>query len=120
MKVKWVEHRSARAICKAYFHIDPLDVSEIDGFLSGGDFLKAIIAEGKWAFVETKPKIPVVHYWQDGKRSRDEMAFMLGHELGHVSGKQNKRSPIGEEIRADEYGDVVMTVLRRLVKGVKS
>lgn len=66
-----------------------------------------------WAFVTTDTKVPVVRYWHEPGVSRERLAMMLGHELGHVTGKQ-ARGHAAEEDRADEYGRVAAAVYRRI------
>jgi hypothetical protein len=106
--VRWVKHRSPlsilRAFCPAGFK--PKEIAD------DGMWLVGVKQQGQWAFVETKAKPPVVHYWQDGTKSPEDMMFMLGHELGHLVGK--KLRGWNEEMRADDYGWVAAALWRKL------
>ena len=80
------------------------------------DLLKAVRRQKHWAFVRVPddPKqLAVVHYFASDDVSLADVAKMLGHELGHISGK-NLRDPAKEEERADRYGTVAAEVLKML------
>lgn len=113
MKARWTKYRSARAVLMAYFAgFDPAHPIRFEDIGEGPLMLEGIRRQGMWAFVETKSKPPHVHYWHAPNADLAELAFMLGHELGHCSGK--KLRGFKEELRANEYGDVVRTVFRKL------
>ena len=118
MKVRWRRHASARSLVREYARAPARDLGCLpEEVLLGPDtftgFLKRIERMGRWAFVETLAKPPVVHYWASPGTPAASLAFMLGHELGHISGKP-ARGAMAEEDRADEYGEVVRAVVRRL------
>lgn len=112
MKVRYRKHRTARSIARQFFGHRPEDLRVVDQHGESHDLVAAIEREGIWAFVETRKKPPIIHWWDDDKRTVAECARVLGHELGHISGKPKKG--ITEEWRADEYADVVVEVIRRL------
>lgn len=87
-----------------------------DGEFTYDELLETIRLQRMWAFV----RIPAderheaeVHWWAHRDVSTAEKAMMLGHELGHISGKMllGERK---EEDRADTYGEVARAVLKIL------
>lgn len=77
------------------------------------DMLPRLEDLGMWAFTDVRAKPPVVRYWAAPNVQREQLAMMLGHELGHATGKPC-RDHAAEEERADEYGRVAAEVFRRL------
>ena len=112
MKIHWKRHRSITSILRAFFGGPPADFVAQDDSGTDFDMTAQVEAEGMWAFVETKRKPPRVHWWHDGKRTKAELAHLLGHELGHLTGK--KLEDWAEELRADEYGRVAALVIAKL------
>lgn len=113
MMIHWKRHRTIMSILRAFFGGDPREFVAQDGAGQDLDIASTIRNEGMWAFVETKRKPPLVHWWHDGKRSTKELAHLLGHEVGHITGKPLK-SGMSEELRADEYGRVAALVVQKL------
>ncbi len=111
--VRWKQYRTAKALDAVFSRGCEADPGDL--MVDDEPMLDVIQRQGMWAFVDTKASPPVVHYWHDGKRSEMELAFMLGHELGHVTGRK-ARGFVAEEHRADEYGEVAAAVLARLRK----
>lgn len=120
-RVVWRRYRSSKALVDKW-NADAKDLPTTNPIGSSG--LKGIQRRGMWAFVVREPKkIPVVHYWHDGRRSLVELTFMLGHELGHVSGKKSMDwmwdggdAESAEEARANEYGRVAALVVKHVFK----
>ena len=110
MEIVWKKYRSPRAVFAALFNLPAKDVPPDD------ETVKMIRARGMWAFVAWRRRPVQVHYWHDGRRTLTELAFMLGHELGHASGTR-ARGERKEENRADEYGRVAAAVFKKLVPG---
>ncbi len=78
---------------------------------------RGILAMGAWAFAGRRPKGSVVHYWAAPSVSPLHLAYILGHEVGHVSGKQlrSRRNAWREELRADEYGAAAYLSLKHVL-----
>lgn len=114
MRVRWIKYRTAAALLRAWsaclVRQDGWSTSEAQAQEA---MRHAVICHGMWAFVSTVTKVPVVRYWHAQGVSRERLAMMLGHELGHVTGKR-ARGHAAEEDRADEYGRVAMAVYRRM------
>ena len=108
LKVEWKRHKSPASILAAFAKISLKEALELTWEDSDDLVYKQILKSAKWAFVETRSKPPVVHYWHSKSCKTEDLAFMLGHELGHVSGKP--RRGVTEELRADEYGAVAAAV----------
>lgn len=120
MAVKWRKHRSLRSICATFFQcpvseVDNVQIGTNVGDMSYETYAGHLRKQGHWAFVETAASPPVVHYWHDAKTTRLQLAYMLGHELGHCNGKKLRGA--AEEARADEYGAVAAAVIKRLTGG---
>jgi hypothetical protein len=114
LRVRWRQYDTAEKLVKGYFR----GIAKANGFtlrdvVGVDDHLKAVEHHGMWAYVDTFKSPPVVHYWCDHSTSLEDLAYMLGHELGHASGKQY-RSDHAEEDRADTYGAAAMAVMLRL------
>jgi hypothetical protein len=126
IKVRWIRHRTAEHLVLSHFNhcFDGPRIrrlSEVGGVgvsgVDGSAFAKYVRRNGMWAFVLWQGlKVPHVHYWHDGKRKPEELAYLLGHEVGHVSGKP--RRGWAEENRADEYGAAAAAVIAE-IKRVK-
>lgn len=75
--------------------------------------------EGMWAFVRiplgrrARTEPAVVHWWAQPGQPDDQVALMLGHELGHISGEILDDGDAEEE-RADAYGEVAREVFLKL------
>jgi hypothetical protein len=70
-----------------------------------------------WAFVVVpgdRRKTSMIHYWFADGHPIDQVALMLGHELGHIQddGPHMHLTEDEEEDRADLYGDVAGEVMR--------
>lgn len=113
-RVRWVRHETSIGVAKVLLPRNWQAVMSTGERLDAARMALDIEAHGMWACVNTKSKVPVVHYWHDSRRTLEEVAFMLGHELGHVSGKPVKRGGWAEEHRADEYGAVARLVTKEL------
>ena len=112
---EWRKHRTASAIIKAYVKdLAQLGSEVVSTSSKPREFTKEIESRGMWAYVVVGA-VPVVHYWAAPSQSEDQIAFMLGHELGHVTGKPYKNAGM-EEDRADLFGSVAAEVVRRLRK----
>lgn len=108
--VKWTRHRTAKSLVEAFVELAHSKFSDLDK-----QYVSAAESNGMWAFVRLS-KIPHIHYWYKPGADVLEVAFMLGHEIGHVSGKplESYKNAWREEERADEYGIAVKEVLKRL------
>jgi hypothetical protein len=116
LKVKFIRHRTARAILRAFGGGEWLDAKgrPIPGF----DAEAVLKREGSWGFAQGREDgkgTKEVHYWTDGRRSARDLARLFGHELGHIYGK--RLSGYAEELRADTYADVVERVVAELARG---
>jgi hypothetical protein len=90
----------------------PEDIQEWPGMLEG------IRSMGVWAFCETRAKpCPVVHYWASPDADKAHVAYVLGHEVGHISGRplRSRRNAWAEELRADEYGAAAYLAMRHVL-----
>lgn len=80
--------------------------------------LRGIREMGVWAFCDTwaKPS-PIIHYWAHQRANRLHVAYVLGHEVGHISGRKlrSRRNSWREEMRADEYGAAVFLAMREIL-----
>lgn len=107
-KVRFKRHRTARALAGAFF-------KPMGGFRN---IVADIVHNGMWAFVDRRAKpSPLVHYWHEADANPFHLAYMLGHEIGHVSGRPlvSKRRGWKEEARADAYGAAAMLAFKRVV-----
>lgn len=120
-RVKWVRHSSATFLVRQFFkgmRVKAEDVTGPEGepVLSRNGFRGEVERMGMWAFCIPARKVPVVHYWAARTADRLHLAFLLGHELGHASGKRlnSLRNTWREEMRADEYGACAAAVLKEI------
>lgn len=94
---------------------------EEDGF-SYAEMLRAVRRQRHWAFVRV-PKDPdgvaVVHFYAARDVPARDVARMLGHELGHISG-DILDDDAAEERRADLYGEVAARVLGMMLTAAGS
>lgn len=112
-RVKWVLFSSPAKLLRAYWTLIARENGcKASDIVITGDMLAAIRRQRMWAFVSVKTKIPVVRYWHEPDVDRGDLAMMLGHELGHATGKPRRGH--AEEDRADEYGLVAEAVWRRI------
>lgn len=87
-----------------------------DGGFTYDDMLRAVRKQRHWAFVRVpkdKKSAAVIHYYASKDVPVEDVARMLGHELGHISGELLDDEEAEEE-RADSYGRVVEQVFRML------
>lgn len=131
-KVK--RHKSATAIVREFLGpqlaVMPEDLVWVpahpsypdDGGFSYDEILKAVRMQRHWAFVRipNKRKEEAVIHWYAAKDVHlSDVAHMLGHELGHISGTI-VINDAAEERRADLYGDVAKRVFELLSPARKS
>lgn len=127
VQCKFIRHETAESLVDAYFKDDyQNDEGRYEGFQAvGGDaialtkeqILTAVKGQGRWAFAETDTR--EIHYWSDPSRtSAAGLAFLLGHEVGHLTGKEDP-DDWEEEVRADTYGSAVITVLEHIIASRK-
>ncbi len=93
---------------------------------SNDEMIPVARANGYWGFSDEKRQ--EVHYWAKKSLPSWRLAFLLGHEVGHLSGisvKAKKRGQsamfkafIAEEDRADSYGAACDAVFRYM-KSIK-
>jgi hypothetical protein len=92
-----------------------------DGGFTYDEMLKAVRKQNHWAFV----RVPhdkteaVIHFWATKQAALTDVARMLGHELGHISG-DILDDDTAEEARADRYGAVAEHVIKMLSQKQKS
>jgi hypothetical protein len=87
-----------------------------DGGFTYDEILKAVRMQKHWAFVRVPNKgkdAAVIHWYAADDVPLSEVAHMLGHELGHISGTI-LANDAAEERRADLYGDVAKRVFELL------
>lgn len=85
--------------------------------------LKIVQAEGMWAYVEVPEdddpdgEICVIHFWHRKDQDPRMVAYMLGHELGHIADGGPKFAPGDEreEDRADEFARATQESLAVLI-----
>lgn len=65
------------------------------------DVAEGITYTGMWAFADIPKR--TIHYWHDGKRTRAELAMLIGHEVGHIL-RGVKRNTRQDEAICDGYG----------------
>ncbi len=133
MNVIWKKYASARDIALQFFRDDPDDLADLNSMsdrgmealtaegeiedVSAADYLFFMERQGYWGFCDfNDSQNPVVHYWHDGKRSLADLAFLLGHELGHSTGTPIDEDDSAEEDRANGYGLVASLVVARLLE----
>ena len=114
-RVHFVRHRTPQSLGRAFFGpmgAKPEDIAEWPAMLA------SIREMGVWAFVETEKKTPVVHWWASARADRLRVAYVLGHEVGHISGRplRSRRNDWREELRADEYGAAAFLAFREVAK----
>jgi len=93
-----------------------------DGGFSYDEIIKAVRMQRHWAFVRVPNKSKdeaVIHFYAADGVPLTDVAHMLGHELGHISGTILDNDA-AEEKRADLYGDVAKRVLELLIPGQRS
>lgn len=113
LQVVWKRHKSPKSLATAFTKGMGLKPSDLRlGHKEGETIVQAVEREKIWAFVDKNVTPPVVHYWYSSQVPMTEVAFVLGHELGHLSGKPLKSWR--EEPRANEYGDVAALVFSHL------
>lgn len=116
-RIRWKKHRTARALLSAFIEGMGAKLNEVvdaDGNFVTEGVLTEIQRERMWAFAKTKGD-PEIHYWHAKDVDPLRLAYMLGHEVGHLSGK--KKSGWAEELRAAEYGAAAALVMRVIRRG---
>lgn len=113
-RVRFKRHRTPRSILRAYFRpmkMAPEDVQETPAMEKG------MVQTGAWAFVASRRKVPVIHYWASRHVEPLHLAYILAHEVGHVSGRplRARRNAWREECRADEYGAAAFLALEQVL-----
>lgn len=131
--LRLVRHRTIGSLMQAYFTGEngetfPLEELKTAGFgaltvdsegnhgereFTFDQFAATIRREGFWGFAT--PKQGCVHVWVSRRANPFDVAFFLGHEVGHTQGR-TARSHLSEEIRADRYGVAARQALRWLVE----
>lgn len=121
-------HRSATAIVREFLGPQLAVVPEElvwvpahpsypdDGGFTYDDMLRAVRKQRHWAFVRVpkdKRKMAVIHFYAADGVPLSDVAKMLGHELGHISG-DILDDEVEEEKRADKFGVVAARVLEML------
>lgn len=130
LRLKWRRHRLARSVVEAYFGGMGATLDEVETVgdhahqVSPLQMLASIKGQGMWAFcsepigkAKSEGKPAVIHYWHDGRRHLADLAFMLGHEVGHaIDALDRPKVPrgAGPEVAADRAGMAVLAVLRHL------
>jgi hypothetical protein len=87
-----------------------------DGGFTYDEMLKAVRQQRHWAFVRVpkeKGVSAVVHFFAADDVPLEDVARMLGHELGHISG-EILDDEAEEEVRADRYGEVAGRVIEMI------
>lgn len=112
--VRFIRYRSPHTLAKAFFApmgMEPRHVSEWP------DMRRGIVDMGVWAFAARKSKVPTVHYWAARDVDPLHLAYVLGHEVGHLSGRplRSRRNAWREELRADEYGAAAFLALSHVL-----
>lgn len=115
-----VRHRSAISLVREKLRDQISEVGEErasfdsihDGPMSLSELHAAVLREGLWAFVRITNGSATIHWYTKRTTPLQRVAHMLGHELGHISGRHG--SGLSEERRADRYGDVAVAVISLL------
>ncbi len=113
-RVRFRRHRTPLSLLRAFFKpmgVRPEDIQEAPAMLADTKCF------GMWAFAETLASPPVIHYWHEKDANPLHLAMLLGHEVGHISGKKlrSRRNDWREELRADEYGAAAYLALRQVL-----
>lgn len=93
-----------------------------DGGFTYDEILSAVRKQKHWAFVRVpkqKSLAAIIHFYAGRNVPITDVAKMLGHELGHISGSILDDES-AEEARADLYGDVARRVIELLIPERKS
>lgn len=113
----WKRHKTPRSLMDAFVkgmkagRAHQIGMSD-GSFISQKVFIEHIKRMGMWGFAASKPRPKEIHYWYKKGQSKEAVAFLLGHEVGHHLGKPVKGWK--EEHRADTYGTAVVEVLLQL------
>lgn len=112
--VRFRRHRTPLSLLCAFFRpmgVRPEDIEETPRMLADTKRF------GMWAFAETRASPPVIHYWHAKDANPLRLAMLLGHEVGHISGRKlrSRRNAWREELRADEYGAAAYLALKQVL-----
>lgn len=115
--VRFRRHRTPLSLLRAFFRpmgVRPEDIQETPRMLADTKRF------GMWAFAATRESPPVIHYWHAKGANLLHLAMLLGHEVGHLSGRKlrSRRNDWREELRADEYGAAAYLALRQVLRRV--
>lgn len=115
-RVRIVRHRTVRALCMAFFQ--GMGVRRPEDIQEYPEMRETIRRDGVWAFVATRSSPPVINYWAARDADPLHVAYVLGHEVGHISGKRlrSRRNEWREEARADEYGAAAFLAMRHVLR----
>lgn len=123
---KWKRHPDAKSLIRAFFsgmgagdQANQIQVVMSDNTQHTTDeFVQTITKLGSWGFTQTfkgkRKRKPEIHFWAEPEVPVHEVAFLLGHEVGHNLG--TKKKGLREECRADEYGRAAEEVVRQLMQ----
>lgn len=80
------------------------------GIITTEQQLESIRKQKVWGFIDNEQTI---HFWADKKVRDEKLIYFLGHEIGHVFGKQYKTLSI-EEKKAEEFAKVALEAHKTL------
>ena len=122
--VRFQRHRSATAIVRTFLGgdlrnggMEGVDAEGKTVRVGGQRIVEHVQELGLWAWAATEESPPVIHYWHQKDVDRLHLATVLGHEVGHLSGKplRSRRNDWREELRADEYAAATYLALKQVL-----
>lgn len=122
--VRFVRHRTATAIVRMFLGgdlrnggMEGVDAEGKTVRVGGQRIVEHVQDLGLWAWAATEESPPVIHYWHRPGVDRLHLAALLGHEVGHLSGKplRSRRNDWREELRADGYAAATYLALKQVL-----
>ena len=106
-------HKTPESIIEAFWHCPLSEITDMGGVDENGDevsfsaeqMIAGIEHMGVWGFSQQESNTVQIYVGPDAERKN--VLFVLGHELGHLTGEQLEDESAEEE-RADLYGAAVL------------
>lgn len=109
----YVRHRDPATLVKEFMGRRSVYKDVFGGRHTPEEWLRSVRKYGRWAFVRIVKGEATIHWYAAARISDRQVAHMLGHELGHITGRRLKNK-VEEELRADAFGDTVLEVMEML------